>query len=200
MSEKRFGDVGGYFKRLKRAAASATTPDEHAATTERLERELADERDKAAALRHESDNLTFQMEVLEKGYAKQLEAARRRAEEAEGSLAERDAELAELTARHESATESLATTRDELQRVTAQRDRLRRQIDGDPEPDEAEYDADGVVPEGTINRLMAVASRPRSKPRTADEPSAAETGTDEAASGELLSADLLLRTKQADPP
>lgn len=201
MSESRFGDVSGYFKRLKRAAVSATasasTSDAHAATLERLERELADEREKAAALQRTSDNLTFQMEVLEKGYAKQLEAARERADEAEGLLAKRDDELIELTVRHEAATESLAATKEDLERVTTQRDRLRRQIDGDPEPDEME-DAGAGIPEGTINRLMAVASRPRGKRRTADELSPMEAGKDEAGSDELLPPELLLRKKEVD--
>lgn len=195
MSDNRFRDVSGYFKRLKRAATSATATDEHAAALEHLELALAEEREKAAALQRTNDNLTFQMEVLEKGYAKQLDAARARAEEAEGSLAKRDAELTELTYRHETATASLTAARDELQRVTAQRDRLRRQIDGDPEPDEDDAATD--MPEGTINRLMAVASRPRSKPRTADEPSA-QANQDEAAPGEMLSPELLLHKKEKE--
>jgi predicted ribosome quality control (RQC) complex YloA/Tae2 family protein len=201
MSGNRFGDVsgyfnrltGGYFKRFRRSAPPA--PDERTATIERLEQALADERDDAAALQRTVDDLTFQIEVLEKGYAKQLEDARQRTEEAERSLAERGAALEDVNARHEAAAESLAGARDELQRVTAQRDQLRRQIDGDPEPDDAADGAQADLPEGTINRLLTEASRPRVKRR---EPSPAEAGEDEAVSGEMLSPELLFRNKEAD--
>ncbi|MBN1239809.1 MAG: hypothetical protein JXB36_15000 [Gammaproteobacteria bacterium] len=186
MSENRFGDVSGYFKRLVRTAS----PD-GAATIESLEKALADERDRAAALQGTVDNLKFQIETLEKGYARQLEDARLRKEEAERSSAERDAELAALNARHEEATEALAAARAELQRVTAQRDRLRRQIDGDPETDAGDG-PDTDLPEGTINRLLAVASRPRSRGRA---PSAEG---DDAASDEMLPPELLFRDKDAD--
>lgn len=196
MSGRRFGHLSAYLERFKRGAPTA--PDERAATIERLEQALADEREAAASLQRAHDNLTFQIEVLEKGYAKQLEAARERAEEAEGLLAKRDAELTDLTYRHETTTESLAAAQDELQRVTAQRDRLRRQIDGDPEPDEAEDTPGPPTPEGTINRLMAIASRPRRKLRTADELPPSDAGKHESVSGEMLSPELLLSKKHTD--
>ena len=74
--------------------------------------------------------------------------------------------------------------------------RLRRQIDGDPEPDEAEDGAEADLPEGTINRLLAVASRPRAARKPAGEASAA--GDTDEAPVDMLPPDLMLPEKDAD--
>lgn len=193
MSGSRFGDIDQIIERFARFArarrsASPTEADENPAEIERLEQALAEERDRAAELQRTIDALNFRIDVLEKGYTTQLDDARRRLEDAERSLAERDGQLADVSARHDAAAESLAGVRSELQRVTAQRDKLRRQIDGDPEPDETE---DGDLPEGTINRLLAAASRPRVRRGTVDE-------VQEEAPGDLLAPEMLLRKKDAD--
>ena len=51
-------------------------PDPRDATIERLERELAEQRDAAKTLRESLDAATFKIEILEKSYAKQLAEAR----------------------------------------------------------------------------------------------------------------------------
>ena len=201
MSENRFGvrlrAIVEDFARVRGLIRQrmGSEPDGSAATIERLELELEEERARAASLQRTADDLKFRMELLEKGYAKQLEDTRQRTDEAERSLADREAELAAALSDHEAATGSLATTREELQRVTTERDRLRRQIDGDPEPDEAEDGAEADLPEGTINRLLAVASRPRAARKPAGEASPA--GDSDEAPVDMLSPDLMLPEKDA---
>lgn len=97
-------------------------PDERDAVIERLEAELADERDLSSTLRNTVDELGFQKTTLETSYATQLNDARERTEAAEATLAELQAELDEVGG--EDILEVLATAREDLERVTAERDRL----------------------------------------------------------------------------
>ena len=102
----------------RRSAASEdpAAPDERDAANERLERALAEERQKSAALRASVDGLQFQLDVLEKSYAKQLADARQRTDAAAAALAAREAELAELTERHAQAQTELTHALHELER------------------------------------------------------------------------------------
>src|SRR5690606_15949827 len=84
-------------------AAAQAAPDELDAARERLERALAEERQKSAALRASVDGLQFKLDVLEKSYAKQLADARQHAEAAARTPAERDADLAGGAGRRASA-------------------------------------------------------------------------------------------------
>lgn len=183
------GDGPGVLRRLRRRLPKPRAAG--GASLEEIENAVAGERDKSAALQRTIDDLKFRMGMLEKGYTKQLEDARHAADRAQRSLAERDAELADVGARYEAAAEALDKARGELERVTRQRDRLQRQIDGYPESDD-EDDAD--LPEGTINRLLAVASRPRRRAV----PSAAEDDAAPAGTDDMLAPELMLRQQDTD--
>lgn len=98
-------------------AAAQAASDELDAARERLERALAEERQKSAALRASVDGLQFKLDVLEKSYAKQLADARKHAEAAARTLAEREADLAGLAERHEQTQHELERALAELERT-----------------------------------------------------------------------------------
>ncbi|HEX6998628.1 MAG TPA: hypothetical protein VF322_10815 [Gammaproteobacteria bacterium] len=138
--------------------APASGGDERDAATERLERALDEERKRSAALRETVEKLRFQADVLEKSYSKQLADARERAQAAEQQVAALEARLAALDTSPEDAIQLLAETRRQLDLVTAERDRLRRELARAgrvPPAPGAPVDAHDEVPDGTINRLMA---------------------------------------------
>ena len=89
----------------------------------RLECALAEQRDNSAELRNTVDELRFQNNTLETSYSKQLKDARERCDVAEDALAELQVQLDEVGGK-ENIFEVLATTRADLDRITAERDRL----------------------------------------------------------------------------
>ena len=106
----------------------APVPDPRDAAIERLERELAEQRSAAQALRQALDAAAFKAEVLEKSYAKQLADTRERLSAAERSVADKAAVLAALDGGHEDALRALNDARAEIKLLTAERDQLRKQI------------------------------------------------------------------------
>ncbi|HSG63389.1 MAG TPA: hypothetical protein VLD39_00240 [Gammaproteobacteria bacterium] len=114
----------------RKAEPGATPePDPRDARIERLERELAEEQEHTARLRSTLNELHFKIEILEKSYSKQLRDARQRAEHAEQGLAEQKAQLGELDGAKQATAQSLSDIKAELERVTTERDRLRRALD-----------------------------------------------------------------------
>jgi chromosome segregation ATPase len=114
---------------LRTNPVAASESNRRESIIECLERELGEERAHAAQLRRQIDELHFKIQLLETGYSKQLDDARARAKEAEDALIEKQAQLGELHGSNQSTTKSLADLRDELEHVTAERDRLRRAVD-----------------------------------------------------------------------
>jgi DNA repair exonuclease SbcCD ATPase subunit len=172
------------------------------AEIERLERAIAEEREHSAALRSQVDELRFKAEILERSYGKQLEDARRSAETAEQALAEQRTRNAELDAARQDAIELLTETKAEIDRLTRERDQMRRQLasrDGwgvDPGAP-AEGESEG----GTINTLMDDASWLR-KRRPIDEERARAEAARAAAEeqvGEMISPEVVFtRTRDDD--
>jgi hypothetical protein len=121
-----------------------------------LERLVAEEREHSAELRRSGDELKFQMDILERSYSKQLKDAREIADSAERSREELAVRVAELDQAREDSIELLAETRTEIDRLTAERDQLRRQLasrDGwEADPADADFAVD--PDEGTINTLL----------------------------------------------
>src|SRR5688500_16701432 len=76
-------------------------PDVRDETIERLERELAEQRDAAKGFRESLDAATFKAEILEKSYAKQLTEARDKRAALEIELHEKEEILAGLGGGHE---------------------------------------------------------------------------------------------------
>jgi hypothetical protein len=109
-------------------ASAPAPPDERDATIKRLERNVAEERQNSALLRDTVEGLRFKLEVLEKGYSKQLADARVRTENAERELGEQRARLAELGTGGEDTIKLLAETRAELARARAVREQPRTQV------------------------------------------------------------------------
>ena len=146
-------------------------PDERDATIERLERTLAEERQNSATLRETVDGLHFKAEVLEKGYSKQLADARLRMEKAERELAELKAQLATLGSGGEETLRLLTETRAELERVTAERDKLHKQLGLSQRPQTrafAKISSEAPEDGGTINALMATSDWVREKQAAAE--------------------------------
>jgi hypothetical protein len=146
----------------KTKGAVPSAPDERDAIIERLERAVADERNNAATLREANEALRFKVEVLEKGYAKQLEDARLRGWAAERELADQQSRLAALGTGGEDTVRLLSETRAELQRVAADRDELRKQLGLSAGKSKRTAPSIGIphVEDGslTINNLIAGAS------------------------------------------
>lgn len=122
--------IAGLQRKLEREAPPE--PDPRDERIERLEGELAEERENAAGLLRNIDELHFKIEILEKSYSKQLEDARQQAEKAENESTEHKARLAELDGGSQETAKSLGELREELERVTAERDRLRRTVEPSP--------------------------------------------------------------------
>jgi septal ring factor EnvC (AmiA/AmiB activator) len=129
-------------------------PDERDAIIERLERTVADERQNSAKLRNTVEDLRFKTDILEKSYAKQLADARLRSAAAEQQFADQQARLIALETSREETVRRLSETRAELERVTAERDLLSKQVDGLPTDAIAQDNAGSQAPEGTINELI----------------------------------------------
>lgn len=174
------------------AKSRPPAPDRRDARIAALEREVAEEREQTAEVRRAGDELKFQMDILERSYAKQLADAREVAEAAEKSREELAVRVAELDRAREDSIELLAETRAEIDRLTAERDQLRRQLasrDGwkaDPVDTDFTVDPD----EGTINTLLDDDSWLRRK-APEREKQAREEAAREAAAEEELASDMI---------
>ena len=84
---------------------------------ERLEEVLAEEKAKIADLKSVAKQAEFQNEVLETSYAKQLEEARARADEAEQTVADQQAQLTEFEKANHMLTRELDSARARLDMI-----------------------------------------------------------------------------------
>jgi uncharacterized coiled-coil protein SlyX len=107
------------------AQSGADSRDE---TIERLERELAEQREAAKTLRESLDAATFQKEILEKSYAKQLAEVRDKLAAIEAELKEKDEILANLGGGHEHTLRELNDALTVIKVLKKERDQLRKQI------------------------------------------------------------------------
>ncbi len=147
MSQDRTEERRNPLARLSLGPRPRPGPDERDATIELLERTLADERDAAAALQKNFDALRFQLEVLERSYAKQLEDARERCAAAERALGEQQNCNAALDEELSETARALADARDLVERAWSR-------AGGRPSARSGEAEE----AEGTINSLLSDAS------------------------------------------
>lgn len=140
------------------AATVPPPPDERDVIVAQLERELAEERQVSITLRETSEQARFQLQTLEKSYAKQLGDARTRADAAERELTEKKARLAALDS-GEDTTKLLKEARADLALVTAERDELRSQLArGSTHQPEKSRRVEPRPDDGTINSLISDSS------------------------------------------
>lgn len=171
-------------------------------TIDRLERAVAEERDNAARLRQQANELKFQLDINERSYSKQLADARKTVESAERELAEQKARNAELDAAREDAIELLSETRNEIDRLTTERDQLRRQLmsrDG-WQVENAAGEPEDFGDEGTINALMNDVSWARKSEAAAAARAklAASEAAGEVVEEEMISPDIVLAARRSD--
>ncbi len=195
--------------------------DDGGATIERLQRELEEQRNAAKALRESLDAVTFQKEILEKSYAKQLAEARDKRAAIEIELAEKDQILSGLGGGHEHTLRELSDALTVIKVLKKERDQLRKQIAqggsfrqrseitkarallGDegrgmpPAPDGNAGDstiaasADDTS-DGTINAMIANAGWAEKKPNLGSGQATAQVGSEpEAPQEEMLAPDLV---------
>lgn len=189
--------------RFVRAAVSAYNDRRN--TSERLrqlEHALAEERQSSETLHGTIAELRFQIETLEKTYAKQLTDARERSEAAEAEVAERQTQLDSLEGAHEEALRSLSETRAELERVKGDRQLLRTALASSDalEVDvvrkkyaEARYHA-GLA---TTDELMNESPWPRES-GLSGQAGSAESAEDESRAADMVAPDLVFEAGEAD--
>lgn len=120
-------------------------PDPREAAIERLERELAEQREAAKTLRESLDAATFKTEILEKSYAKQLSEARDKLATTAAELKEKDEILANLGGGHEHTLRELNDALTVIKVLKKERDQLRKQM------------AQGVArPRGEVTKARAL--------------------------------------------
>ncbi len=102
--------------------------DDHATTIEQLERELTEQRDAAKTLRESLDAATFQKEILEKSYAKQLAEVREKLAALEAELQEKGQILANLGGGHEHTLRELTDALTVIKVLKKEREQLRKQV------------------------------------------------------------------------
>jgi len=139
------------------SAAPSGEGDERDQRIAELERAIDEERAHSAGLRASVQDLKFKLEILEKSYSKQLADARHGCESAEQALSQQHVRNAELDQAREDAIELLTDAKAEMDRLTEERDQLRRQLasrDGWAVDPSQGTDDDG----GTINTLLDDAS------------------------------------------
>jgi hypothetical protein len=139
--------------RAKAPRTAAAERDERDAAIERLERLLEEERRTSVGLRDANEALRFQLQVLEKSYAKQLEDARIECVRAERAFAARQAQFSALEAECTETMRLLAEARAHFNRIAAERGRGPRRLARRDGRLTAEDSASAG--EGTINELIA---------------------------------------------
>lgn len=186
---------------VKDPRAIESAPDDRDAKIERLEHILEEERQAASELRAANEALRFQLQVLEKSYAKQLEDARLQREDAERQLAAQQSQFAALDAECRETMRLLAQTRAYLKDVAEERARTRwphAPRDGR----RLGASSDGFASphlEGTINELIA--DEHWRRPPAEDVPERSPAGTDpapEPGGGELIAPELVFTDDDED--
>ncbi len=195
-------------------------PDPREATIERLERELAEQREAAKTLRESLDAATFRTEILEKSYAKQLTEARDKLAATAAELKEKDEILANLGGGHEHTLRELNDALTVIKVLKKERDQLRKQMAqgvarprgevtkarallgddagglipsaGSASDGHTPHDADDDTSSGTINALIANAGWAEKKPAAGSGQATAQVDAgSQPAHEEMLSPDLV---------
>ncbi len=188
------------------AGAAAAAPDERDLKIERLERALAEEKAHAVTLREASDAQKFKLEVLEKGYSKQLADARQRADAASKELAELKAKLAQFGSGGEETLKKIEDMHTELLNMTAERNKLREQLAksdarrGGGYGNKTEPRRPLDESSDTINSLITNAGIDpgREKPRGGDSNLNARVKLEQASAEIMVSPDLIFTEKDRD--
>jgi hypothetical protein len=102
--------------------------DDRGGTIERLERELDEQRDAAKTLRESLDAVTFQKEILERSYAKQLAETRDKLAALEAELKEKTEILSNLGGGHEHTLRELNDALTVIKVLKKERDQMRKQM------------------------------------------------------------------------
>jgi len=102
--------------------------DDRTAAIELLEHELEEQRDAAKILRESLDAVTFQKEILEKSYAKQLAESRDKLAAQEAELKEKNEILENLGGGHEHTLRELNDALTVIKVLKKERDQLRKQM------------------------------------------------------------------------
>jgi chromosome segregation ATPase len=184
---------------------------------ERLEREVAEQRDAAKSLREALDAATFKIEILEKSYATQLAEVRDKRAELDAELKEKDEILANLGGGHEhtlrelndalTVIKVLKTERDQLRKQIAQggfrphgESKARRLVGSDANTSTTTSStSDDDTSGGTINALIANDGWTEKKPAVGTGQATAQVETEqEPAQHEMLSPDLVFTTKDKE--
>lgn len=179
--------------------AAAAPPDERAATIERLERALAEERQNSSALRASVEDLKFKLEVVEKSYLKQLSDARVKRDAAEQLVGDKEARLAALDAAMGETLQLLQKTHEQLERLAADHDRLCKELarrDG-VFVKTASRTYGAAAPEDSIDDLLAAPSASRDRPGGGGHLQARVAAPVEQPAAEMIPADLVF-TKSDD--
>jgi hypothetical protein len=202
--------------------------DDRASAIEQLERELDEQRDAAKTLRESLDAVTFQKEILEKSYAKQLAETREKLTALEAELKDKTEILSNLDGGHEHALRELNDALTVIKVLKKERDQLRKQMaqGGFRQPGASTTkarailgdDAHGMVPQpvddnraapidsseddtsgGTINALIANASWADKKAGVGTGQATAQVDTpQEPQHEEMLSPDLVFTAKDKE--
>jgi hypothetical protein len=200
-------------------------PDDRAAAIERLERELNEQRDAAKTLQGSLDAVTFQKEILEKSYAKQLAEVREKLASAQSELKEKEEILSGLGGPHEHTLRELNDALAVIKVLKKQLDQLRKQnaqgggLRQRTETTKARLllgdDAHGMMPaaggdsrgaspgedtsDGTINALIANVGWEKKKPGVGTGQATATVETEaEPPRGEMLSPDLVFTARDKE--
>jgi hypothetical protein len=179
-------------------------PDPRDAQIERLERQLAEQRDAAKSLRDALDAATFKTEILEKSYAKQLADTRSKLAACEQQLADKLKVLSAFDGGHEEALRALNDARAEVKLLGAERDQLRKQIaQGGFRQREDRLSRTPLVSGedtsgSTINSLIANAGWAEQKPAAAAGHASAKVTEHEAPQEEMLAPELVFTAKDKE--
>jgi hypothetical protein len=185
--------------------------DDRTSTIERLEQELDEQRDAARRLQEALDAVTFQKEILEKSYAKQLAELRDKRAALETELKEKNEILEGLGGPHEHTLRELSDAIAVIKVLKKERDQLRKQIaqGGFRQANDRQSErptiaarllGDSVAPrsvtdttDGTINSLIANESWSQRKPNVGTGQATAKVEAPEppASKEEMLSPDLV---------
>ena len=187
------------------------------ATIERLERELAEQREAARTLREALDAATFKADILEKSYAKQLTEAREKRAALESELGEKEEILAGLGGGHEHTLRELSDALTVIKVLKRERDQLRKQIaeggfrqpsttkarallgsDAAPAARNASGDDRRRHQRRTINALIANAGWAEKKPSAGTGHLNAQVADQEVPHEEMLAPDLVFTAKDKE--